>query len=82
MNGTDPVEAGETIPSLDTDTTHNRNYTVSYSNSGNAWTITNKYTPQRETVSGTKTWDGLEKGETAPTVTVQLQKHTSGDEDG
>ena len=75
MNGDTAVQEGGSIPSLDS--AHGRNYTVSYSNSGNAWTITNKYTPQRETVSGTKTWDGLEKGETAPTVTVQLQKWDS-----
>ena len=79
LNGATPIELNGTIPSA----VDGVNYVVTYSKEdvGNAWTVTNTYTTSVK-VSGTKTWDGLEKGETAPTVTVQLQKHTSGDEDG
>ena len=73
-----PIEPNSTIPS----DVEGESYVVTYKEDvGNTWTVTNTYTTSVE-VSGTKTWDGLEKGETAPTVTVQLQKHTSGDEDG
>lgn len=69
-----PIEPNGTISSV----VAGESYVVTYSKEdvGNAWTVTNTYTTSVK-VSGTKTWDGLEKGETAPTVTVQLQKWDS-----
>ena len=76
LNGDTIIDPNGTIPSAVED----ENYVVTYTeDEGNAWTVTNTYTATVE-VSGTKTWDGLTSGETAPQVTVQLQKWDSDSE--